>query len=219
MAPVITVCGLKGGIGKTSISTALASAGAEQGQTLLVDADPNGSAVRWHRRGEGALSFECVPIQAAPMQMQRKSWDSVIVDTAGGVKDEQAEYAKGSTLVICPCQPAASSLEQVLDLVELIRPTGTDHAVLLTMVDSRRKQDAERARKLLLSQGIAVFDQTVTMLSCWPKAEAAGVCIRDAKTDSGRPDPGAARAWDEVTALHREIVSRIEAGEQLQLAA
>ena len=97
------------------------------------------------------------------MQMQRKSWDSVIVD-AGGVKDEQAEYAKGSTLVICPCQPAASSLEQVLDLVELIRPTGTDHAVLLTMVDSRRKQDAERARKLLLSQGIAVFDQTVTML-------------------------------------------------------
>jgi chromosome partitioning protein len=220
MAPVITVAGLKGGVGKTCTAMALAAAdAAEGGPTLVVDADPNGSAVRWHRRGDDPLPFECVAIQSAPMAMQRKEWSTVIVDTAGGSKDEQEEYARGSSLVICPCQPAASSLEQVLDLAELIKPTGADFAVLLTMVDSRRKQDAVRARKLLEGQDVPVFEQTITSLSAWPKAEAAGVSICDARTDSGRPDPGAARAWEEVVALHKEIATRIKAGEQLTIAA
>lgn len=220
MAPVITVAGLKGGVGKTCTAVALSSAAAADGATLLVDADPNGSAVRWHRRGEEPLPFQCVAIQSAPMAMQRQEWSTVYVDTAGGSKDEQEEYAHGSTLVICPCQPAASSLEQVLDLCELIKPTNVKHGVLLTMCDSRRKQDATRARKLLEGQGIFVFEQTITMLSCWPKAEAAGVAIKDARTDTGRPDPGAVRAWEEITALHQEITTLIEAGQQqLEIAA
>lgn len=218
MAPVISICGLKGGIAKTSTAIALATAMAEQGPTLLVDADPNGSALRWHRRGEGALPFECCSIQAAPMAMQRP-WDLVVVDTAGGAREEQMEYAKGSTLVIAPCQAAASSLEQVLDLVELVRPTGVDLAVLMTMVDSRRKGDATRAKALLEAQGITVLDTMITMLSAWPKAEAQGVAVRDAKADSGRPDSGAGRAWEEVTALHQEIASRIERGQTTTLRA
>ena len=220
LAPVITVAGLKGGVGKTCTAMALAAADAANGgPTLVVDADPNGSAVRWHRRGDDALPFECVAIQSAPMAMQRKEWSTIIVDTAGGSKDEQEEYARGSSLVICPCQPAASSLEQVLDLADLIKPTGVNFGVLLTMCDSRRKQDAAKARKLLEAQGVPVFEQVITMLSCWPKAEAAGVLIADARTDSGRPDPGAARAWEEVVALHKEISTRLEAGEQLSIAA
>lgn len=219
MAPVITLAGLKGGVAKTSTAMALATAAAADGNVLLVDADPNGSALRWHRRGDDPLPFECVAIQQAMQAMQRQQWGTVVVDTAGGSRDEQLGYAEGSTLVICPCQPAASSLEQVLDLVELIKPTGVDHAVLITMVDSRRRQDATRARQLLEAQGIAVLNQTITMLSCWPKAEASGVAVRDARLDSGRPDSGAARAWEEVTALYDEITARIKAGQQLTIAA
>ena len=65
-----------------------------------------------------------------------------------------------------------------------------------------------------------MFEQTITMLSCWPKAEAAGVSIKDARTDSGRPDSNASRAWDEITTLHKEITTLIEAGQQqLEIAA
>ena len=219
MAPVITLAGLKGGVAKTSTAMALAAAAAAEGHTLLVDADPNGSALRWHRRGDEPLPFECVSIQSAPMAMQRQAWATVLVDTAGGSRDEQLSYAEGSTLVICPCQPAASSLEQVLDLVELIKPTGVAAAVLITMVDSRRRQDAARARQLLEGQGIAVFSQTITMLSCWPKAEASGVVVVDARLDNGRPDPGSARAWEEIAALHQEIQSRLKPGQPLTLVA
>ena len=102
MGPVITVAGLKGGVGKTCTAVALSSAAAVEGATLLVDADPNGSAVRWHRRGDDPLSFSCVAIQSAPMAMQKQEWSTVVVDTAGGSKDEQSEYANGSSMVICP---------------------------------------------------------------------------------------------------------------------
>ena len=212
-APVITVAGLKGGVGKTCTAVAIASAAAESGQVLLVDADVNGSAVRWHNRGKGALPFRCCPLQQAPMLTQ-KSWDLIVTDTAGGSRDQMKSYAEGSDLVICPCQPAASSLEQVIDLVGLIKPTGANFGVLLTMVDTRRRQDAIRVKQLLEDQGVPVFEQMITLLSCWPKAEAAGVAINDAKTDSGRPDSGAGRAWEEITALHKEITTRLETGDQ-----
>jgi len=40
--------------------------------------------------------------------------------------------------VFCPCQPAASSIELVIALAELIKGTGAAFGVLLTMCDARR---------------------------------------------------------------------------------
>lgn len=138
------------------------------------------------------------------MAMQQEI-DLIVTDTAGGSRDEAVAYAQGSNLVICPAQPAASSLEQLLDLVDLIRPTGTEFVVLLTMVDSRRRGDGIRARKLLMDQGIPVLEQQLTLLSCWPQAEAAGCTVADARNDQGRPSANAARAWDEVGAMADEV--------------
>jgi len=201
MAPVTSVVGLKGGIGKTSVSLALASFWGSLGnRVLVVDADVNGSATRWYQRGRSVLPFHCAPIQQAPLVMQQE-WDLIVTDTAGGSHDEIAAYAKGSNLVLCPCQPAASSIEQLLDLADLLRPVGTKFTAVLTMVDSRRRSDAIRARKLLIEQGIPVLEQQLTLLSCWPQAEAAGCSVSDAKTDLGRTNANAARAWDEVGAM------------------
>ena len=88
---VLTVCGLKGGIGKSAVATNLAAWWSAAGQrVLLIDADPNGSATKLHARGEGALlaaGSAVAPIQQAPMAMA-KPWDLVVVDTAGGSRDE-----------------------------------------------------------------------------------------------------------------------------------
>jgi hypothetical protein len=82
---------------------------------------------------------------------------------------------------------------------------GARFGVLLTMVDARRQQDAEKARAVLEGFGFPVLQTQISALSCWPKAEAAGVAVRDARTYSGRPDPGAVRAWQQITALAAEI--------------
>ena len=53
--PVVAIVNQKGGTGKTTLSINLASAFAEIYPTLLMDADPQGSALDWadsraHRR-------------------------------------------------------------------------------------------------------------------------------------------------------------------------
>jgi len=78
-----------------------------------------------------------------------KSWDLVLVDTAGGNRDEQQHYAEGSDFVLCPCQPAASSIELVIELAKVIKGTGTAFGVLLTMCDVRRAMNTQQVRKAL----------------------------------------------------------------------
>jgi len=204
MAPVLTIAGLKGGVGKTSAAAALACYWAPSRRVLLVDADPNGSALRWFGRSDAGPGFECVPLARAPQAMAR-SWDLVLMDTAGGSRDEQRTYAEGSDFVLAPCQVAAGSIEQVAELGGLLREAGARFGVLLTMVDERRRQDADRARAVLEGFGLPVLQTQISALSCWPKAEAAGLAVRDARSDSGRPDPGAARAWAQVEALAAEL--------------
>lgn len=209
---VITVAGLKGGIAKTSVATNLAAWWSAAGQrVLLIDADPNGSALKLHTRGEGALLADgstVAPIQQAPLAMA-KPWDLVVVDTAGGSRDEQRTYAEGSDFVLAPCQPAASSIEQVLDLAEILKAAGKPFGVVLTMCDNRRKVDATKTRQVLERFELPVLANQITLLSAWPKAEAAGVAVRDARTDSDRPDAGAATAWQQIGALAAEIEGRL----------
>lgn len=201
---MVTVAGLKGGVAKTATATALAAHWCADRSVLLVDADPNGSAIKWHRRGDGALGCRCVPLAQAPMAMA-KPVDLVVMDTAGGSRDELASYIAGSDFVLAPCLATASSIEQTAELAELIAGTGTACGVVFTMVDERRRQDATKARAVLEGLGVPVLRSQLSALSAWPKAEAAGVAVRDARTDAGRPDPGAARAWQQVAALASEI--------------
>lgn len=209
---VITVAGLKGGTAKTSTATNLAACWSAGGRrVLLVDADPNGSALKLHARGDGALLADgstVVPIQHAPLAMA-KPWDLVIVDTAGGSRDEQRTYAEGSDFVLAPCQPAASSIEQVLDLAEILKESGKPFGVVLTMCDNRRKVDATKTRQVLERFELPVLASQITLLSAWPKAEAAGVAVRDARTDADRPDAGAATAWQQIGQLADEIEARL----------
>jgi chromosome partitioning protein len=210
---VLTVAGLKGGTAKTSTATNLAAWWSAAGQrVLLIDADPNGSATKLHARGDGVLlaaGSAVAPIQQAPMAMA-KSWDLVVVDTAGGSRAEQRTYAEGSNYVLAPCQPAASSIEQVVDLAEILKATGVPFGVVLTMCDTRRKVDAIKTRQVLERVGLPVLASQITLLSAWPKAEAVGVAVRDARTDADRPDGGAAVAWQQVADLAAEIETKLQ---------
>jgi chromosome partitioning protein len=209
---IVTVAGLKGGIAKTSMATNLAAWWSSAGRrVLLIDADSNGSATKLHARGEGLLLADgsaVVPIQQAPMAMA-KTWDLVVVDTAGGSRDEQRTYAEGSDFVLAPCQPAASSIEQVVDLAEILKAAGRPFGVVLTMCDTRRKVDAIKTRQVLERVGLPVLQCQISLLSAWPKAEAAGVAVRDARTDADRPDSGAATAWQQVSSLAAEIEAKL----------
>lgn len=206
----IVLASLKGGVSKTTVAANLAAYWARiPEQVLLVDADPNRSISRFYGRGEGTLlgeSGRCIGLEEVGSDAQ---YDRLVLDTAGGIAQQQANYAADSSFVICPTLCTMASLEMVVALASLIKDSGSPFAALLTQVDERRKGDEVNARNALKLAGVPVLKSRTTFVSAWVKAEAAGVAVLDAKTDTGRPDAKAPRAWQEVKAIAQEVDSLI----------
>ena len=74
---IITVASFKGGVGKTTTAIHLAAFFQGKGKTLLIDADPNCSALGWASRGE--LPFAVVDQWQA--ETQTETYEHVIIDT------------------------------------------------------------------------------------------------------------------------------------------
>ncbi|MEM9980018.1 MAG: ParA family protein, partial [Cyanobacteria bacterium P01_D01_bin.2] len=74
---IITVASFKGGVGKTTTAIHLAAFFQGKGKTLLIDADPNCSALGWASRGE--LPFKVVDQWQA--ETQSEAYEHIIIDT------------------------------------------------------------------------------------------------------------------------------------------
>ena len=111
----VLVASSKGGAGKTTIATNLAAHYAVEGKnTVLVDADRQGSSQRWaEKRAE-------MPNAVLGLSGLRRDWarhipedaERVVVDSAAGIRSaEVGEYLDSVDAVIVPILPSAIDLE------------------------------------------------------------------------------------------------------------
>ncbi|HEY9879660.1 MAG TPA: ParA family protein [Leptolyngbyaceae cyanobacterium] len=193
---IITVAGFKGGVGKTTTAVHLACYFAQKSpKTLLVDGDPNRSSLSWSKRG--ALPFQVCDLMSAAKASRNK--DHVIVDTEAHPNEEELEaLAEGCDLLVLPSTPDALALEALLSTVDNLQNLKS-YGVALTMVDSRKKANAEQARETLKRLSIPVFKQTIRRLTAYEKAALEGVPVYETGDRFGRI------AWGEYEALAREI--------------
>ncbi|MEM8605202.1 MAG: ParA family protein, partial [Cyanobacteria bacterium P01_H01_bin.121] len=77
MTTILTVTGYKGGCGKSTTAIHMATFFSDQGNTVLVDADPNRTALSWASRG--SLPFQVVDERQAMRAVQNR--DFVVIDT------------------------------------------------------------------------------------------------------------------------------------------
>lgn len=111
----ILVASSKGGAGKTTLSTNLAAIFAVEGRaTALVDADHQGSALRWCARRPA----EAAPVLGVPGL--RRDWarqlpaaiERVVVDSPAGIRPgELAAWLPQVDAVLVPVLPSAIDLE------------------------------------------------------------------------------------------------------------
>ena len=122
---IIGVLNQKGGVGKTTISVNLAAALAVNNRVLLVDADPQGSALAWSSLREREPLFPVVgmakPTLHRDLPSLARDYDIVVIDGAPRVNELARAAILASDLVLIPLQPSPFDIWASADTVQLIR--------------------------------------------------------------------------------------------------
>ena len=191
---LITVTGYKGGCGKSTTAVHLATYFSARGQTLLIDSDPNRTAIKWSKRGKLPFTVEDErkAIKLIP------GCDYVIVDTpARPVSDDLKELAEGCDLLILPTIPDVVSLEPMLSTAEDL-PADSNYRVLLCVIPPYPSKEGQQMKADLIEGDIPVFKSMIRRTSGFGKAAIAGIPIRDLK-DKTRV------AWSDYKAVGKEV--------------
>jgi chromosome partitioning protein len=156
------VVNLKGGTAKSTSAMFLATALAKRGRTLVVDCDPQGSALTWAEDAEsdgGELGFNVVSIPTRDVKKRvdrlAGDYEHLVLDTPPAELDivRAALHAADVALVaISPSDMDINRFRPTLELVaEVEAVTDLDYRVLLTMVRriSREGKDARAAMEAL----------------------------------------------------------------------
>lgn len=195
---IITITGYKGGVGKSTTAIHLATYFSELGKTILVDGDPNRTAVKWSERGNGALPF-MVADQRQAMRLITGA-EYIIIDTpARPATDDLKELAKGCDLLILPTAPDVVSLQPML---ETVRDLGeVSYRALLTIVPPYPSREGEIMQNDLAEGGVPVFKTMIRRTTGFAKAALAGKAIRDME------DSRLKLVWEDYQSLGNEVRS------------
>lgn len=193
---IITVTGYKGGIGKSTTAFHLAAYFSDFGKTVLIDGDPNRTALKWAGRSSKPLPFQVADERQAMKVVT--GMDYVIIDTpARPNSNDLTELAKGCDLLILPTSPDVVSLEPML---ETARDVGSaKFRALMTIVPPYPSREGELMRADLEEGEIPVFKAMIRRTVGFAKAAMAGRPIRDIEDVRSRA------AWEDYRALGDEI--------------
>jgi chromosome partitioning protein len=194
---LVTCTSAKGGVGKTTSSVHIAAYLAGKDSTLLIDGDPNHSAIKWAKRGQ--LPFQVVDLMAAPKHT--RNVEHIVFDTpARPNQDDLEALVDGCDLLIIPTTPDILSIDATLETVEMLNAFKCDrYRILLTIVPSLPRKTGDQAREAL--SDYPLFVQSIRQFAAYEKAALAGALVHQVKDSKGRI------AWREFEILGKEILS------------
>lgn len=165
MALVISVSLLKGGVGKTTTAVALAEAASlGDSPAVLVDADPQGSAVRWSvLAAEAGTPFRCHPIGLPAADLPRRigqATHGAAVCVIDAPPPGNLTVARGAIevadFVVMPVPPNFADLDRIGPTRAVAAEHRAPAYAVLTMVRSGIA-DRDAALSALESWGVPVM--------------------------------------------------------------
>lgn len=190
---IIAVLNQKGGVGKTTLATHLATELAYRGErVLMVDADPQGSALDWSQmrvqrrmpRLAGVIGLARETLHHEVPVIARNV-DHVVIDGPPRVTALARSAILASDLVLVPVLPSPYDVWASADVVALIAEARLfKPALRAAFVVNRRVVGTvigREARTALASLALSVIDAEVAQRVIFAESVAAGQVVRESR--------------------------------------
>ena len=200
MAEIYTVCSYKGGVAKTTTAIHLAAYLNTLGRTLLIDGDPNRSALEWSQGG--ALPFDVADANADTADTA--GYDFAVVDTAARpTRAEIADLVIAGAVFVVPTSPEVMSMNSAgMVAAALTRANAASVAVLLTIVPPKPSHEGAGGRAYLVNVlRLPVMRAEIPRLGAYTKASAESLTVDRVN------DKQAARAWAAYVDFGKELIN------------
>jgi chromosome partitioning protein len=195
---IVTVAHNKGGVGKTTVAVHIAALLAERDKTVLLDGDPNRSALAWVARGPG-LPFAVEDERKASRVVRQHK--HVVIDTEARPNREDLKVlAEGCDLLLIPSFVDALSLQPLGELVSVLRAIGAQNYRIVLNAVPPTGGAADDAVDLLAADDIPVAKTRIRRFAAYVNAANQGLLVQQTR------DKKAKDAWKDFRALGAELL-------------
>jgi chromosome partitioning protein len=163
------VLNLKGGTGKTTTAVYLAGGLARTGRTLLIDADPQRSALSWSEAAGGfAFPVISLPVRdlATRVGSLGEGYAHIVIDTPPGDAALVRSAALAADLVIVTLPTGLIDIDRLSPTLELLAEVEASNPIRIRILLTRVRtgtRSAQAARELLAELGQPVLKHEIPL--------------------------------------------------------